>query len=655
VVRAVLSPRLWLLTRTQDCRIYQNQTVPEVVKSVLREHAIPFSERLQVGNYRRWDYLTQYRESDFDFVSRIMEQEGIYYYFKHSADKHELVLADSLASHDPVIGYERIPTRPPGQGKIVADHLSDWHPVHRVTSARITLQDHDFRLRGGSDILAVKAAEADHPDDELEVYDYPGEQVVGPNEEAGDAGATRQAGEHYAMARLHEARAQRERVEAQGNARGIEAGAIIQIDTVLQMQKKYLVVRTDHELRNLDLGGGGGFEHQLCQVRLTALDSERPFRPERSTHPPVIAGPQTATVVGQAGEEIWTDKHGRVKVQFHWDREGKSDENSSCWVRVGQVWAGSNFGGVHIPRIGHEVIVQFLEGDPNRPVITGSLYNADNQPPIPLPGGATQSGIRSRSTKGGTADNYNEIRFEDKKGAEQLGLQAEKDMNTLVKNDQSTTVGNDQTISVKANRSVSVSGNESHSVTGTRSLSVTGKDSQSFASDRQISVTGTDTHNITGARTESYDGGRSRTIKAFDNTTVEGANKQTTVSGKYDISADAQYTVKQAGNQLYMNTAVMLQAMADMVLNNPGATVSFAEGNLSLIAASELSLVCGSASITLRSDGTVTISGSSNVTAVSGESGLELVPGGATVSSANSTVVAGKTVTEIVGGVVKIN
>jgi type VI secretion system secreted protein VgrG len=655
VFRVVLSPRLWLLTRTRDCRIYQGLTVPEVVKAVLREHAIPFSERLQPDTYRRRDYLTQYRESDFGFVSRLMEEEGIYYHFRHTAERHELVLCDSAASHDPAPGYQRLPVRPRPDAKLVRDHLTGWRPVHQAASARVTLQDHDFRLRAGTDIRVVKAVGAEHQDDELESYDFPGGQVLGQNQDGADAGATRQAGEQRALVQLQEQRSRLERIAAEGNARGVEAGALLEVDVLPAIGKKFLITATVHRLRNIYFRSESATTpQQLCEVSLEAIEATRPFRPERVTSKPVIAGPQTATVVGKEGEEIWTDRYGRVKVQFPWDREGRGDEGSSCWVRVGQIWAGNNWGAIAIPRIGQEVIVQFLEGDPDRPLVTGSVYNVDHMPPYPLPAEATRSGIRTHSSKGGGPDNFNEIRFEDRRGAEELHLQAEKDLTTLVKHDQSTTVGNDQSAAVAANRSVSVGGNESHSVSGTRSLSVSGKDTQSFGNERAISVASADTHTIEGPRTEIYNGGRSREVKSFDTTTVEGGSKTTTVHGAYNVTADAQFQVQQGGNQLLIKDQVVVSSLGNVLVENPACQVSFSGGRLTLSAQTEISLVCGPASITLKSDGTITIDAPQNVTASSGGSGLELVPASATMSAAKATV-AGQGITEIVGGIVKIN
>jgi type VI secretion system secreted protein VgrG len=455
IFRATLAPKLWMLTRNRDCRVYQGLTIPEVVAEVLNRNVIIFSQKL-ADDHRKWDYLTQYRESDFAFVSRILEQAGIYYYFKHDAEKHEMVMVDSPTAHEPLVGYDKIPVRAAGTAKVQQDHFTEWRGVYQATAAKITLQDHDFRVRHGSLTNATKGGEAEHELDTMEMYDYPGGYVLEENKDKADVGKMHLAGEHYAMVRLDEQRSDLVRVKAAGNARGIEVGGIIGIATEEKSANTYLVVSTHHELLNAEVRSGALPEGELCQVSLNGLDTRRHFRPARITPKPVIAGPQTAIVVGKKGEEIWTDNFGRVKVQFHWDRQGEENEKSSCWVRVGQIWAGPGWGAMALPRIGNEVIVQFLEGDPDRPLITGSVYNIDNKPPYELPANATQSGIKTRSTKGATAENFNEIRFEDKKGAEELHIQAEKDMTTLVKHDQTITVNNKLTETYKASRTTVV-------------------------------------------------------------------------------------------------------------------------------------------------------------------------------------------------------
>jgi type VI secretion system secreted protein VgrG len=291
------------------------------------------------------------------------------------------------------------------------------------------------------------------------------------------------------------------------------------------------------------------------------------------------------------------------------------------------------------------VIVQFLEGDPDRPLITGSVYGADNPPPYGLPAAASQSGIRSRSTKGAGPDNFNEIRFEDRRGAEELSVQAEKNMNTLVKNDQST--------SVRSNRSVNVGGNESHSVTGTRSLNVTGNDSQTFSAQRTISVVGADTHTVTGPRTEHYAAGRSRNVTGEDSTNVNGS-KAATVQGGYDMAATEHVRISQGGNQLLVKDLVLLESQGQLHVMNQQCHMNLTAGNLTIVAANQLVLQCGSASITLSSDGKITLDAPQNLTASSGGSGLELVPHGATVSAPKTTI-AGKTLTQIMAAIVKVN
>ena len=487
IFQAVLSPKLWLLTRTTDCRVYQKKTVPDIVKEVLREHAITFSDRLTAGAYGKWDYLTQYRESDFDFISRIMEREGIYYYFKHTQAAHELVLSDSAASHDTRDNYDKIPFWSPGNSQAERDHFTGWRSLNAVTSLGNTLQAHDFRLRKGANIAGKAGAAAEHEHDEFQLYDYPGHYVGSQNEdETADAGKIRTTGEHYARVQLEEQRSHLERIEAEGNVLGLETGAIFQFDDLAAPTDKLLVVAAHHELRNsaFESSDEGIGEREICHMTCSAISASRPFRSSRSVDKPVVAGPETAIVVGPRGQEIHTDKYGRVRIQFHWDRDGESNESSTCWVRVGQMWAGPNWGSIYIPRIGQEVVVQFLGGDPDRPIITGTVYNADNMPPYTLPENATQSGIKSRSTPKGTSSNFNELRFEDKKGAEEVFIQAEKNKTVKVKHNRSATIGADDSIAVGGDRSVTVKGNLSvtvqghgkspihstHSVTGKHSL-----------------------------------------------------------------------------------------------------------------------------------------------------------------------------------------
>jgi type VI secretion system secreted protein VgrG len=464
--RATLRPWVWLLTRISDCRVFQNATVPDIVKQVctdLRFEDIDDS-LLKHNPYRKLEFVVQYRETSFNFISRLMESEGIYYYFKHTPEgRHIMVLADAHDSHAPVPKYEKITYQPPEalqQGTRGAEeHISRWQLSRQVEALNFTLDDFNFENPKGGMIVNKPVDPAD--DDSgpaFELYDYPG---LYKNEDEGNK---------VVQLMMEERRAQAERVSGAGNARGLTTGALFTLGnyTVEDQDKEHLLVSTSCVLTPNLFHSGTDPAGPEFQCTFVAMDSKRIFRPARKTPKPIVQGPQTAIVVGESGQDITTDPdgYGRVKIQFHWDRIGTFNQDSSCWVRVSQIWAGPGWGAMHIPRIGQEVIVEFLEGDPDRPIITGRVYNFDNKPPYKLPENKTQSGIKSRSTLGGGPDNYNEIRFEDKKGSEELHIQAEKDHSTLVKHNRSATVKADDSVSVGGGRSVHVTGNLSVTVDG---------------------------------------------------------------------------------------------------------------------------------------------------------------------------------------------
>ncbi|UEX76674.1 type VI secretion system Vgr family protein [Spiribacter halobius] len=382
--QAHLRPWLWYLSRCSDCRIFQERSVPEIVQAVFREHGFSDFEDSLSGSYDSREYCVQYRESDLQFVSRLLEEEGIYFFFRHEEDRHTLVMADDYAAHAAPEGYEEVPYYPPGnEAGRERDHISDWLLTQEIQPELYALRDFDFE-KPRANLEAKGAIERQHSAESYEVYDYPG----GYREKS--------AGERYARVRVEEQQARFERVRGTGNVRGLGAGALFRLRGYPRddQNREYLVTGASFEidanpLETREVGEGTAFS-----CAFTAMDSQEPFRPVRSTPRPVVQGPQTAVVVGQSGQDIWTDKYGRVKVQFHWDREGSSDENSSCWVRVSQNWAGRNWGGMFLPHIGHEVLVSFLEGDPDRPIITGRVYNADNMPPEDLPSHKTKSIIR---------------------------------------------------------------------------------------------------------------------------------------------------------------------------------------------------------------------------------------------------------------------
>ncbi|PYB82393.1 MULTISPECIES: type VI secretion system Vgr family protein [Pseudomonas] len=435
--RVTLRPWLWLLTRTSDCRIFQHLSAPQIIKQVFRDLGFSDFEDLLSRNYREREYCVQYRETSFDFVSRLMEEEGIYYFFRHEQERHVLVLADAYGAHQKAPGYETVPYYPPDGQHRERDHINDWHLAQEVQPGSLELNDYDFQ-RPSARIDVRSAMPRPHQAGDYPLYDYPG------------AYEQTQDGEHYARTRLESLQSLHERVELRGNARGLGSGHLFSLSNFSRQDqnREYLIVAARYYVHQERLESGGGSGAAQFESNLSCIDAQQSYRPVSSSLRPIVKGPQTAVVVGPAGEEIWTDQYGRVKVHFHWDRHDQSNENSSCWIRVSQATAGKNWGSIQVPRIGQEVIVSFLEGDPDRPIITGRVYNAEQTVPYDLPGGATQSGMKSRSSKGGSPANFNEIRMEDKKGAEQLYMHAERNMDTVVEQSETLSVGVNRTQTV---------------------------------------------------------------------------------------------------------------------------------------------------------------------------------------------------------------
>ncbi len=646
--RAVLRPWLWLMSKRTNCRIFQHKNVRDVVCELFREHGFAdFEDRLtEADRYKPLEYLVQYRESDLSFVSRIMEHEGIYYYFRHEKGRHVLVLADSYSAHEAASGAEEIAYFSPTQGQNhELDHLDRWTCSRQICSGAFVGRDYDFMKPRAAITPSAKHLHS-HTYADFERFEYPADFIEA------------EEGSRRTRLRLEEHQADHEMADAEGNVRAVSAGHLFKLQGFSreEQNKEHLIVASSHDLEVTGYAEeSGGDRTTVYRMRISAMDSSRPYRPSRKTEKPVVEGPQTAIVTGEAGQDIWTDKFGRVKVQFHWDRVGKNDEDSSCWVRVSQLWAGSGFGGIHIPRIGQEVIVDFLEGDPDRPIITGRVYNEDNKPPYELPQNQTQSGIKSRSTLNGTPNNFNEIRFEDKKGGEELYVQAEKIQTTLVKGD--------QTITVKGNRTRSVGGDESISVQGTRTTTVTKKDTVNLKDAHDITVhlkvkqTYEDSHDITVTNLHKgmYDGKRDVTVKTEDKLEVNGGNKITTVHGEYNVTADTHFKVEQGTNSLLIENKIEgTTTGGPIALCNGSAIINLTGGTIELIANDAISLTCGAASLTFKSDGTIELKGGQKVNVGSGNSTVALEPTGVNVSG---TKIGSHAIGmhEISGALVKIN
>ncbi|VEA71045.1 Uncharacterized protein conserved in bacteria [Serratia rubidaea] len=465
---------LWPLKRDRNQRIFQNQRVPDIVKTVLGEYGVQLEEQLS-GSYRSWEYCVQYQESSYDFISRLMELEGIYFFFRHEADKHTLVLHDAPQQHQPFSGYEAIPYHAtPSGGSTGEEGIGQWAISERVTPGIYSIDDYDFRKPNAWLFQARQNPSSPQPG-QIDYYDWPGHFV-----EHGD-------GEFYARVRQEEWQAEHQRISATATALGIVPGCTFTLlnPPFVSDSGEYLVLSASYDLEENSYASGG--DEAVHRIDMTVIPADTPYRSPQRTPWPRTHGPQTARVVGPQGESIWTDKYGRIKVKFHWDRQAKGDETSSGWVRVSSAWAGQGFGGVQIPRVGDEVVIDFINGDPDRPIVTGRVYNEASMPPWALPAGATMMGFMTRS-KDGHSDNSSHLFFEDKAGSEMVQLHAEKDMNISVENDKTVTIDGNRTTTIQKKQQDEVFGDARFTYHGTRTTTVTKKETKTFEDGEKVTI-----------------------------------------------------------------------------------------------------------------------------------------------------------------------
>ena len=475
--QAQVVPWLWFLTLSTDCRSYQNMTVPQIVARVFEEAGFrDFSDNTKQA-YPQVEYCAQYRETSCDFVLRLLEREGIFFYFLHERGRHTLVFSDSASVHQPLKPLKASFKRFKGSGRSPEmSALLDWCPTSELRSK--VYASKDFNFKEPRNQLLAEAALASESVYKSERFDYPG------------GFDNRDQGDEYCKMRLDADNVAQLAVRGSGTCRHFTCGFLFEATQLDRRQDEgvYLLTSVFHNAsEELAAGAASGNRSEYSNT-FTCIKRSTRFRPAIRTRKPSVRGPQTAIVVGPAGEEIFTDSYGRVKVQFHWDRRGRSDENSSCWIRVAQPVAGKGWGFAAVPRIGQEVVVQFLEGDPDRPVIVGSLYNAENQPPYTLPGNQTQSGLRSRSTKAGERENFNEIRFEDRKSSEELLIHAERRKQESVEEDSYYRIGQDRKSLVGRNQIEHVKGSSHALVNGELRVKIDGTMSQQIGGDRHEKI-----------------------------------------------------------------------------------------------------------------------------------------------------------------------
>jgi type VI secretion system secreted protein VgrG len=495
---AIVKPAAWLLGECYDCRIFQDKSVPDILKEVLGDGSLKAKEVMAKiahrfnlsGSYPVREFCVQYNESDLNFISRLCEEEGIFYFFKHEEKDHTLIFADSANQHKPHIPGEKEKVQ---FQKTMGGHLKDevitaLQQHKKLTVGKYAARDYNFTIPN-SDMSAAGETQVQNPKGQGEQYEYPG--IYDKGDSRGNA---------LAKIRMEANDVRIHTLHGRSNCRGFVPGfRFLLADHPLRSLKgkSYVFTMVRHEARqDFTSSGRGGDAYSNI---FSCIPHSIPFRPLRKTDKPLIVSSQTAIVTGPTDEEIHTDDHGRVKVKFFWDRrDKKKDGNMSCWIRVSQNWAGDKWGAMHIPRVNQEVIVNFLDGDPDRPIITGRVYHGANQPPYPLPAEKTKSTIKSNSSKGG--ENYNEIGFEDLAGQEILFTHAARDQNEVVENDMSTEVKNNQEIKVKQNRDLTVaSGNETITIdSGTRDVKVGSDEKHANAADFGHKVSGSYTLKVNG-------------------------------------------------------------------------------------------------------------------------------------------------------------
>lgn len=603
VYQLTVEPDLWPMRRDRNLRIFQSQTVPQIVQTLLKEYAVNVETRL-AGNYRVWEYCVQYQESSLDFISRLMELEGIYYFFRHEADKHTLVLCDAPDQHQAFPGYETIAYHvTPSGGVVTEEGISQWSLAESVTPGIYSTDDYDFR-KPNAWMLQARQNPASPVPGSVDVYDWPGHFVDHSH------------GESYARIRQEVWQAEHHSVSGSGTATGIAPGFTFSIINAPHFSDngEYLVTSATYDFAENSYASGdtGDSRHNIS---FTVLPSSVTYRTPPETPWPKTHGPQTAKVVGPKGESIWTDRYGRVKVKFHWDRLAKGDDTSSCWVRVSSAWAGQGFGGVQIPRVNDEVVVDFINGDPDRPLIIGRVYNEASMPPWALPAAATQMGFLSRS-KDGTADTANALRFEDKAGEEQVWLHAEKNMDTEVENNEThsvgsnrtKTIGGNETTEVKKNRTETVDQNETITVHQNRTETVDGNETITVHSNRtetvdqneKVRIGQNQSVTINGNQTLKVDQTKTETIALASMLNV-GLAQNTNIGAAYVLNVGAGWMTNVGAMQMH-NVAMKYSL-------NAGRDIALSAGtNAEFSAEDKITLVCGESMIVLEQNGTITIS-----------------------------------------------
>lgn len=570
----VVRPKAWLLTRRADCRIFKKKKAVDIIKLLLNEIGYSDIKVSTSATYAEREYCVQYRETGFNFISRLMEQEGIYYYFEHTDGKHTMVLADGLSGHAKMPKFESIPYSPIGDTKRAREGvILDWRSAFAVRSTHYGLSDYD-PLKPKTKLDEVHSVDVTHKISAMELDDYSGDF-----EEPA-------VGKHYATVRVEAENVPQARQSGSTNAVGFLVGGLFGLagHPNGDQNREYLAVSATTVLRDAPLTSADGtIEEELYGCRFDVISSKHVFRSALITPRPIISGLQTAVVMGTnsvVDEDIEVDKYGRVQVAFHWKAHNVAKQELSCPARVSTAWAGKQWGTIHIPRIGQEVVVSFLEGNPDRPLIIGSVYNADNMPPYALPANKTQSGIKSRSHQGGGAANFNEFRFEDKKGSEEIYLHAEKVLKEMVEADHIVDIGHDEIENIKNDRTHTIDNDEKFEIKNNRTHKVGVNDKLDVGTDSTIKIGSNSTNDIgqtykltAGSAIELVTGASSIKMTAGGDITIKGLN--VTIEASLALKAEGKMTVDiKAGIAMNLKAGVTLNAKSDVMAEFAGGAMA---------------------------------------------------------------------------------
>ncbi len=595
--RAEVVPWIALLRRRAGCRIFQKKKVPDIIKALLAETGYTDVDDQLSGDFPEREYCVQYRETDLSFISRLMEEEGIAYFFKHTDKAHTMVLFNAPSAAAPCPGQATVAYAAAADQSVLSGAIRDFRIEKEIATGKFAINDFNFEDPSLSLLTSTTSSVTLGDNEKFEVYDHPGEYLQ------------LSEGERRVKLRMQAEESAAIRIRAQSDCASFTPGYRFTLQGHFRedYNAPYLITEVSHQVSQSAGVGEAGGESSYANS-FACIPHSVPFRPIQRTPKPLITGVQTATVVGAEGKEIDVDQHGRVIVQFHWDREGTRNENSSCRVRVSQGWAGKNWGMISNPRIGQEVIVEFIEGDPDRPIVTGRVYNGEQTVPYELPVNSTQTGIKTRSSMEGGTDNFNEIRFEDKKGEEQLFIHAEKNWDSEVENDETHAVGHDRTKTIENDeirtighdRKTTIENDETQEVKHDRARVVGNDERVTIAGKRTINVS--KNHDETIGESETLSVGKNRSRTVTENETVQ-------ISKDQSLTIEGARTITVSKNQ----TLTIEKDQEETVGGQYQTTVTkeyiLQAKKIQLNAEDEVSIVTGSAEIKMMSNGDITVSG----------------------------------------------